>query len=226
MRKAFFAVGSILLTVIFAFAQNEQSPIVEKEISYKDWTYKNVQTGEEVNLRDFTQGKKLTMVVYFAPWCPNWKHDAPMLEKLYEKYKSAGLGIIAVGEYDPIASMKNNLDFLKITFPAVYESENRTEKQKTLHYNYRTSTGDTRGWGSPWYIFLSPATMEKKGDVLTKKTFVINGEMIEAEGEPFIRKQLGLPAVDAKAATAEKDKVEVCDPEKPIGLKIPPAKKP
>ncbi|MEP6786790.1 MAG: redoxin domain-containing protein [Acidobacteriota bacterium] len=221
MKKAFFALGFLLLTAAFAFGQNEQSPIVEKEISYKDWTYKNVQTGEDVNLRDFAKGKKLTMVVYFAPWCGNWRHDAPMLEKLYEKYKGAGLGIIAVGEYDPVVSMKNNLDFMKITFPAVYESENRTEKQNTLHYNYRKSTGDNRNWGSPWYIFLTPSVMEKKGDVLTKKTFVINGELIEAEGEQFIRKQLGLPAIDPKAATAEKDKVEVCDPDKPADLKVP-----
>lgn len=212
--RSFFAFGIILLTVIFAVGQNEQSPIVEKEIAYKDWTYKNVQTGEDINLRDFTKGKKLVMVVYFAPWCGNWKHDAPMLEKLSEKYQSKGLGVIAVGEYDPIASMKTNLDALKITFPAVYESEDRAAKQKTLHYEYRQSTGDNRGWGSPWYIFLSPKTMEKKGDVLTKKTFVINGELIEAEGEPFIRKQLGLPAIDPKAATAEKDKIEVCDPDK------------
>ena len=221
--KTFFAFVILLLCLTFAFGQNEQSPLVEKEISYKDWTYKNVQTGEDVNLRDFTNGKKLTMVVYFAPWCPNWKHDAPMLEKLYEKYNSAGLGIIAVGEYDPVASMKTNLDFLKITFPAVYESENRTEKQNTLHYNYRKSTGDARNWGSPWYIFLTPSTTEKKGDVLTKKTFVINGELIEAEGEPFIRKQLGLPAMDMKAVTSEKDKkIEVCDPDKKsVELKKP-----
>jgi thiol-disulfide isomerase/thioredoxin len=201
---------------MLAFGQNEQSPIVEKEISYKDWTYKSVQTGENVNLRDLTKGKKLTMIVYFAPWCGNWRHDAPMLEKLYEKYKAAGLGIVAVGEYDPVASMKTNLDFMKITFPAVYESENRTEKQNTLHYSYRKSTGDARNWGSPWYIFLIPSTMEKTGDVLTKKTFVINGELIEAEGEPFIRKQLGLTAIDTKGATAEKDKIEVCDPDKKI----------
>ena len=226
MRKGFFALGFILLAVIFALGQNEQAPLVEKEINYKDWTYKNVQTGENVNLRDFTKGKKLTMVVYFAPWCGNWRHDAPMLEKLYEKYKAAGLGIIAVGEYDPVASMKNNLDFMKITFPAVYESENRTEKQNTLHYNYRKSTGDTRNWGSPWYIFLMPSVMEKTGDLLTKKTFVINGELIETEGEPFIRKQLGLPALDAKASMAEKDKIEVCDPDAKTDLKVPAVKKP
>jgi len=224
--KTFFAFVILMLYLTSAYGQNEQSPLIEKEISYKDWTYKNVQTGENVNLRDFTKGKKLTMIVYFAPWCGNWRHDAPMLEKLYEKYKAAGLGIIAVGEYDPVASMKNNLDFMKITFPAVYESENRTEKQNTLHYSYRKSTGDNRNWGSPWYVFLTPSAMEKNGDVLTTKTFVINGELIEAEGELFIRKQLGLPVVDAKGTTAEKDKIEVCDPDAKSDLKVPAVKKP
>jgi len=224
--KTFFACVILMLYLTSAYGQNEQSPLIEKEISYKDWTYKNVQTGENVNLRDFTKGKKLTMIVYFAPWCGNWRHDAPILEKLYEKYKAAGLGIIAVGEYDPVASMKNNLDFMKITFPAVYESENRTEKQNTLHYSYRKSTGDNRNWGSPWYVFLTPSAMEKNGDVLTTKTFVINGELIEAEGELFIRKQLGLPVVDAKGATAEKDKIEVCDPDAKSDLKVPAVKKP
>lgn len=202
----------MLFTFVFAFGQNEQAPIVEKEIIYKDWTYKNVQTGADVNLREFTKGKKLTMVVYFAPWCGNWKFDAPRLQRLHDKYQSKGLGIIAVGEYDPVPAMKTSLDTLKITFPAVYESESRSEKQNTLHYQYRRSTDDARSWGSPWYIFLMPSVMEKKGDVLTKKTFIINGEVIESEAEAFIRKQLGLPA-ETKAVLAANGKIEVCDPE-------------
>ncbi|MBK7392333.1 MAG: redoxin domain-containing protein [Chloracidobacterium sp.] len=212
MRNTFFVFAAILLTVIFAFGQNEQAPIVEKEINYKNWTYKSVRTGEDTNLRDLTVGKKLVIVVYYAPWCGNWRYDAPMLQKLYDKYRSDGLEIVAVGEYDPVSSMQNNLTFMKITFPAVYESENRSEKQKTKHYDYRQSTGDTRGWGSPWYIFLQPSLMEKKGDTLTKKTFVINGEMIAAEGEKFIREKLGLPAIEAKSATAKNGEIEVCDP--------------
>lgn len=212
MRNTVFAFAVILLTVVFAVGQNEQAPIVEKEINYKSWTYKSVRTGEDTNLRDLTVGKKLVIVVYFAPWCGNWRFDAPMLQRLYDKYHSAGLEIVAVGEYDPVSSMQNNLKSMKITFPAVYESENRTDKQKTKHYDYRRSTGDTRGWGSPWYIFLQPSLMEKTGDTLTKKTFVINGEMIEAEGEKFIREKLGLPAIDAKSATAKNGEVEICDP--------------
>ena len=225
--KSVFAFLILLFCLTFAFGQNEQAPILEKEISYRNWTYKNVRTGDEINLRDFTTGKKLVMVVYFAPWCSNWKHDAPMLQRLYDKYKANGLDIIAVGEYDPVDSMKANLNNLKITFSAVYESENRTEKQKTLHYEYRRSTGDTRGWGSPWYIFLTPLTMEKKGDTLTKKTFIINGELVEAEGEKFIRDKLGLPAIEAKSATAETGKIEVCDPAKSkTDLVNPNVKKP
>src|SRR5947207_7044346 len=136
-----------------------------------------------------------------------------MVEKLYEKYKDKGLGVIGVGEYDPVDSMKGILDTFKITFPAVYESENRSEREKTLHFGYRRSTGDNRNWGSPYYVFLMPSTMEKKGDVLTKKTFVINGEMIETEGEAFIRKQLKLPPLpEAQKPVAENDAIESCDP--------------
>ena len=220
--KSLSAVLIVFLIFTFAFGQNEQAPIVEKDIAYKDWTYKNVKTGEDVNLRSFIKGKKLTMVVYFAPWCGNWRHDAPMLERLYTKYKAKGFGIIAVGEYDPVVAMETNLDALKITFPAVYESENRADKQKTLHYEYRKSTGDARGWGSPWSIFLMPSMMEKKGELLTKKTFVINGEMIEAEGEKFIRKQLGLPMMEVRTGGNDVSKIEACDSESiASGLKKP-----
>jgi len=224
--RSFFALGIILSAFVFAFGQNEQSPIVEKDIVYKDWTYKDIQTGKDVNLREFAKGKKLTMVVYFAPWCGNFRHDAPMLERLYNQYKDKGLGVIAVGEYDPVVSMRSAFSTLKLTFPAVYESENRDKQRYTLHYAYRQSTGDKRNWGSPWYIFLTPAVMEKTGDILTKKTFVINGEMIEAEGEAFIRKHLGLPAKGLTGDKAVSEKIEVCeDDKKPVELLLPAAKK-
>lgn len=224
--KSFAAAAILLFGLISAHAQNEQSPIVEKDISYKNWSLKDVRTGEERDLRQMTSGKRLVIVVYFAPWCGNWKHDVPFLQRFYDKYKAAGLEIIGVGEYDPVDRMKLNLDFYKVTFPVVYESENRTEKQNTKHYEYRRSTGDDRNWGSPWYIFLDPAKFEKKGDTLVKKTHVINGEMIEAEGEKYIREHLGLPAAEPRATGARSDSVEVCDPAKPATLNISGTKKP
>lgn len=217
---------TLLAAVIIAFAftlglaQNEQSPIVEKDITYKNWKYKNVVSDDEVDLRKLAAGKKLVMVVYYAPWCPNWKHDLNFLPKFYDKYKPAGLEIVGVGEYDPVAVMKVNQQFYKIAFPLVVESENRDQREKTLHAEYRKATGDTRKWGSPWYIFIEPENMEKKGDVLVTKAHVINGEMIQTEGEAFIRQKLGLPA--ETATTAKKETAEVCDPnDKKTELKKP-----
>lgn len=221
--KSLFAFVILLAGLSAAFGQNEQSPIIEKDINYQDWTLKSVRTNHDTTLRDLTVGKKLVIVVYYAPWCGNWKHDAPFLQRFYDKYKASGLEIVGVGEYDPVDAMKSNLDTLKITFPVVYESENRTQKQKTRHYDYRKLTGDTRNWGSPWYILLEPASFEKKGDTLVKRSHVINGEMIETEGEKFIREKLGLPAADPKGPVAGSEKAVVCDPDKPSA---PALKKP
>jgi thiol-disulfide isomerase/thioredoxin len=201
----------LLIGFTVSMAQHEYAPIQEKEINYKDWTYKQVRDDRQLNLREATKGKKLVMVVYFAPWCPNWKLQAPVAEKLYEKYKANGFEIIGVGEYDTVDAMKTSLDTFKITFPVVYESDSRDAKQKTPHYEYRKTTGDTRNWGSPWSIFLVPAQL-KKGEFLTEKTFVVNGELIEAETEAFIREKLGLPKEEKKAALAANKTAEVCDP--------------
>ncbi len=189
-------IGLIILLASFtaAFGQNEQAPIVEKELAYKDWTYPTVHTGTDTNLRQFTKGKKLVMVAYFAPWCPNWKHDLAFVQKMYDKYKGSGFDVIGVGEYDPVESMKKHIEQYKLTFPVVWESNLRTAKQTTTHYQYRKAVGDTRGWGSPWYIFLQPSKLEKKGEALTAKADVVNGELIQAEAEMFIRKKLGLSA--------------------------------
>jgi thiol-disulfide isomerase/thioredoxin len=210
--KALLPLAILLLSVTFSFAQNEQSPIVEKDITYKNWKYKSVRDDQELELRKLVAGNKLVAVVYFAPWCPNWRHDAPMLERLYEKYHSAGFEILAVGEYDSAANAKINIDSMKLTFPMVYESQDRADREKTHHYDYRQTTGDTRKWGSPWYVFIEPVSIEKKGDTILKHTHIINGEMIEVEGEKFIREKLGLPPLDQKTATTKPGEVEVCDP--------------
>ena len=194
----------ILLSFTFAFAQNEQAPILEKDLKYKNWTYQSVRDDSQINLREFAKGKRLVMVVYFAPWCPNWRHEAPFAQKLYEKYKGNGFDVIGVSEYDTVAATKTDLEKKGITFPVVFESDNKEAKQKTPHYEYRKETGDKRLWGSPWNIFIDPKMMKKDGDVLIKKAFIVNGELIEAETEKFVRDWLGLKPEDATAQKTSK----------------------
>ena len=212
-------ISAILLSLAlaaFAFGQNEQAPITEKEFAYKDWTHKSINAEERVNLRDFTKGKKLVLVVYWAPWCPNWVHDVAFVQGLHDRYKDKGLAIIGVGEYDSVSKMRGHIDKYKLTFPMVYESEKLADRLTSVHYSQRSEAGDKRKWGSPWYVFLDPTTLEQGGEFLTRKTTVVNGELIKQDTEKYIQQKLGLSGSVANSELGIKGEVEVCEPEKKV----------
>jgi thiol-disulfide isomerase/thioredoxin len=176
-------------------AGHEYSPLVEKTVNYKNWTLNELKDNKPVDLRSLVQGKKLVMVVYFAPWCGNWRNEAPVAARLYEKYKDQGFAVIGVSEYGTRESVSTFFGPTGAPYPVVSESESREDRDKTAHYGYRQATGDTRKWGSPYNVFLEPATLAKSGDVLTEKAWVVNGELIEADVDKFIADKL-------KASTA------------------------
>ena len=177
---------------------HEYSPLVEKTVNYKNWSLPNIKTAIDEDLRKLIAGKKLVMIVYFAPWCGNWRNEAPLAAKLYEKYKDKGFMVIGVSEYAKLDDTKNFFGEAGSPYPVVVESDSRDEKLKTEHYFYRQMTGDNRNWGSPWNIFLEPAKVNKKGDVLTEKAWVVNGELIEDEVDKFIASKVGaVPAASA-----------------------------
>ena len=186
------ALASFLLALapISAQAQHEYSPLEEKTVNYKNWTLTGLTNDKPVDLRELVAGKKLVMVVYFAPWCGNWKFEAPIAAKLYEKYKDQGFTIIGVSEYGSRDDVKAFFGASGPPYPVVSESETRDDKQKTPHYAYRQLTGDRRNWGSPWNIFLEPSKLAKTGDVLTEKAWVVNGELIEEDVDKWIGERL------------------------------------
>lgn len=221
LMRYIFALLLLFAFVGSAVAQNEQSPITEKPFAYKDWTLKNLRGGGETNLREFARGKKLVVVVYWAPWCPNWKNDLAFVQSLHDKYSAAGLAIIGVGEYDPVGKMKDHLERYKLTFPSVYESDHQSARLTTVHYAQRTEADDRRKWGTPWYIFLDPATLKPAGEFLTEKTTVVNGELIKPEAEKYIRGKLGLDSATS-SIVVKANSIEACEPEKNVAeLKKP-----
>ncbi|HEX5966334.1 MAG TPA: TlpA disulfide reductase family protein, partial [Pyrinomonadaceae bacterium] len=179
---------------IYAQGNHEYSPLVEKTVNYKNWSLPNLQTEKNDDLRALMKDKKLVMIVYFAPWCGNWKNEAPIAAKLYEKYKEQGFQVIGVSEYAARADVKNFFGEAGPPYPIVIESESRADKTTTPHYGYRQLTEDRRNWGSPWNIFLEPAKVNKEGDVLTEKAWVVNGELIEEEVDKFIATKVGAPS--------------------------------
>ena len=192
--KRLFAlfVLALALVPVAAHAQDghEYSPLVEKTVNYKNWTLNDLKDNKPVDLRSLVQGKKLVMVVYFAPWCPNWRNEAPVAARLYEKYKDQGFTVIGVSEYGTRDTVSTFFGPTGAPYTVVSESESREDRDKTPHFGYRQATGDARKWGSPWNIFLEAANLSKTGDVLTEKAWVVNGELIEADVDKFIAEKL------------------------------------
>ena len=184
-------------------AGHEYAPLEERELKYKNWTYKNLGTGEPVNLREWAAGKKLVVVAYFAAWCGNWRMERPVLARLHDKYRAHGFDVVAVSNYATQDEVRQHFEQRPAAFTVVIESDAKEARDRTDHYKYRQQTGDARRWGSPYNIFLAPAALKAEGDVLAEKVWVVGGELIEAEVEAFIRERLGLPKEDPKAAGAK-----------------------
>ena len=207
MKKLLFVLGILALAISPSAARaqggHEYSPLIESTVNYKNWTLPSLTAEKTEDLRALMAGKKLVMIVYFAPWCGNWRHEAPVAAKLYEKYKAQGFQVIGVSEYAMKDEVRSYFGKDGPPYPVVTESESREDKQKTAHYGYRQLTGDKRNWGSPWNIFLEPAKVNATGDVLTEKAWVVNGELIEDEVDKFIASKVG-----ATSATV----IEPCKP--------------
>src|SRR6185295_15037544 len=99
MKRSPALILLLLLFSVTAYAQHEYSPLVEKTVNYKAWKLVDLKTDQPTELRTLIAGKKLVMIVYFAPWCGNWRFEAPVATKLYEKYKDQGFQVIGVSEY-------------------------------------------------------------------------------------------------------------------------------
>jgi len=196
MKKIILVLFALMMTSVVSGAQDghEYSPVQEKTVNYKTWTLNDLASNKPVALRSLMQGKKLVMVLYFAPWCPNWRNEAPVAASLYAKYKSQGFEIVGVSEYGSRDDVKAFFGPAGAPYPVVSESESRDDREKTAHFGYRQLTGDTRKWGSPWNIFLEPAKCGS-ADVLTEKAWIVNGELIEAEADKFIHDRLAANAV-------------------------------
>jgi len=69
MKKLMLMLFVLALAPVAMRAQgnHEYSPLVEKAVNYKNWTLNDLAGNKHVELRSLIQGKKLVMVLYFAP---------------------------------------------------------------------------------------------------------------------------------------------------------------
>ncbi len=97
------------------------TPIPESMIGIKaglyppDFTLKDVVTGEEISLRDYT-GQRV-LIMFWTTWCPYCKSDMPKIQAIYEQYRDQGFVVLGIGDNESETSVRNFSSRYGLTFP-------------------------------------------------------------------------------------------------------------
>jgi cytochrome c biogenesis protein CcmG, thiol:disulfide interchange protein DsbE len=127
----------LLFVVVFAviFYRIQLSPIKKTvlnqekpEVGYRapDFTLRNLQ-GNLVGL--VNHKNKVIILNFWATWCAPCLEEMPAFEKLYRRYRSQGLTVLAVSlDKHDFSKVQDFVDSNNLTFPVLMDSDGVAEK--------------------------------------------------------------------------------------------------
>ncbi len=72
-------------------------------------------SGQDFRLAE--QKGHVTVVNFWASWCPPCREEAPALERMWQNYKSRGIAFVGINEWDAESDAKAFLQNYNITYP-------------------------------------------------------------------------------------------------------------
>lgn len=84
------------------------------------------RSGENLKLSEYRGD--VVLVNFWASWCGPCRKEMPKLEELYQKYKNLGFNLLAVNVEEDSSKANDFLKDLSVTFPVLYDNENKVSK--------------------------------------------------------------------------------------------------
>ena len=96
-KQGWLAIGIVVLLAggAFAMTRAHDGGVVGVDSKAPDYEVVDLSTGDSVSLRDRYKGS-VTLVNFWATWCPPCREEMPAMEALYKDYQARGFKIAAV----------------------------------------------------------------------------------------------------------------------------------
>lgn len=125
VKKNIFKVLSVI-GVALVFSMSSSYAASEK-LSGKaaNFTLKS-RSGKNIKLSELRGD--VVMLNFWASWCGPCRKEMPLLEKIHKKYKRLGFTLLGVNVEENSKAAKNYLKDVKVTFPILFDTTNKTSK--------------------------------------------------------------------------------------------------
>jgi peroxiredoxin len=89
---------------------------------------------------------QVVMINFWATWCGPCRKEMPLLEQIFQRYKGLGFTLLAVNvEEDSSGADKWLAEVVPVTFPVLYDRENRVSKLYNVTAMPSTVVVDRKG---------------------------------------------------------------------------------
>ena len=125
MKKNIFKVLSVI-SIALVFSMSSSYAASEK-LSGKasNFTLKS-RSGKNIKLSELRGD--VVMLNFWASWCGPCRQEMPLLEKIHKKYKRLGFTLLGVNVEENSRDAKNYLKDVKVTFPILFDTTQKTSK--------------------------------------------------------------------------------------------------
>lgn len=113
-----------VLSTLALFA-NAKSKHVELSEPSKDFILKS-NKGKNIRLSDLRG--QVVLINFWASWCAPCRQEMPLLDKIYQRYNSAGFELLGVNTDEDQAEADRVLGKTPVSFPILYDGDNKVSK--------------------------------------------------------------------------------------------------
>ncbi len=99
--------------------------------------------GQTIKLSDFRG--QVVMVNFWASWCQPCREEMPLIEDIYNKYKKLGFTVLGVNVDENPKLGKKMLKKIPVTFPVVFDSDNKMIEKYRVQAMPSTFMVDQKG---------------------------------------------------------------------------------